>query len=1249
MSVAGSRLVSTVCVHTLIAMANSDESNNSPTTSLPSTAWLLAVFAAVLGVFGFPVGQPNQTPVPAAKREVPPQFTGEAVIPDCPVGVVLGRVFGNKMGETQLRVDSNPKNRRCSMFGDLPNHLDCEHARLEWLIATVPDPIHSHYRLSCDEVIEAMVRGLQECQFTMVHFSLPWKRRDGRKLSGDLEDQPGAILFRRDKLPQEDTNSDSAGDANKPPRTDYLIVLVVGESPIGGIHREQLEASLELCHHWRMEAACAEREHSISLLGPTFSGSVPGLADLIHDWSATQCQSGATVENPHFHLHIVTGSASSPDNNRYFSSKSENVSITYDAEILDDTVVLSQLQTYLQKERGLRAEEIALLTENTSVYGQSVVRGKTVDDAKKQDAKGGKADQPTQQVAEQRPDDKSQPHSADHTDPPFKDCFQLVYPLSISRIRVESERDGEQQSAQLSDLSTGRQRSLAVKEEVSREAIDLLPTYSEASLAVGDLAVESLITAIRERGIRAVGLLGTDIHDKLFLARKLREAIPDVLLFTTESNLLYTHTDNARMLRGMVIGCSYHLNPDVRLSDMEQGAQGVSENGATAKEAKRSPRDELRRLRQFSSDTAEGTCNATRNLVSSRFDQDPKRSDPQPGPVGWLCVVGNNRLWPLKRIQEDTQPIVDASQTADSADHHVGNGGKTSRKVVLEPWSSHEAVWLPALSGLVLLIGVPLLALLRPPRWGGRRLLRSRAKLWGIASLQWLGLLAVIVVSGMVFLACPGIHNSVLAQWLVQGHSLSAVILTGIVLFSVIPLKMPRNSRAIVLRILGTFAAATAIASWYLASVQNPQSLWAFRCADALNQINSALSIGLLGTAMYVFGAGWKRSQVLLQIFEWTSSAPKERTNIDNSVRYPMWVTSLAPLNVTSAGVQQNEQSKPQWSNNPSLSSGNIRDLQQVDIMLQRKDLKPHVLGAKLRPNKVIQGLLSELGTGSGLILLLLILGGIRCWWNWRRTVEGFWFDICFGAAFGFLVVLLWFGIRNLACISKHVLRDLRAISRIPGLIQCVDLIPARLRNQSVDPILCRRPDPEDEGVVRTMLDHAEYVVVPSRLSNVSEWLPDLIAGRVVVDGKQIHQLEREQKTAVLTALLTIRIREASWHIRNLATTILFVLIVVYLAISSYPFQTSGMLQTTWGVLFVWAVYVMFKTILELNRNETLSILSRTKPNDLTFDRTLFLPLLQYVAIPIIAVFTVANPALGRMLFSWSTVFGSMFRFSGGG
>ena len=61
----------------------------------------------------------------------------------------------------------------------------------------------------------------------------------------------------------------------------------------------------------------------------------------------------------------------------------------------------------------------------------------------------------------------------------------------------------------------------------------------------------------------------------------------------------------------------------------------------------------------------------------------------------------------------------------------------------------------------------------------------------------------------------------------------------------------------------------------------------------------------------------------------------------------------------------------------------------------------------------------------------------------------------------------------------------------------------------------------------------------------------------------------------------------------------------------------------------------MIVGIFKFNCNEVLSLLSDTRPNRFTLNRSLILPLVAYVAVPLISMLVVRFPTLDQMFFGW--------------
>ena len=157
-----------------------------------------------------------------------------------------------------------------------------------------------------------------------------------------------------------------------------------------------------------------------------------------------------------------------------------------------------------------------------------------------------------------------------------------------------------------------------------------------------------------------VGLLATDVRDKLFLGEELRRRMPDVQFFTYESNVLYLRSDKNLALRGMLVFSTYPL-----ILDNQWFTGDARQNQRFA----------------FSSDGMQGTYNAT--LIQLGFtkavldyrttrkypeDRDSTARDTLPRdplfrtklrPPVWLTTVGNKTFLPLR-----IDPVSDTSYLA---------------------------------------------------------------------------------------------------------------------------------------------------------------------------------------------------------------------------------------------------------------------------------------------------------------------------------------------------------------------------------------------------------------------------------------------------------------------------------------------------------------------------------------------------------------------------------------------------------
>src|SRR5215467_7633919 len=116
--------------------------------------------------------------------------------------------------------------------------------KTEFIIATLPDPLYTHFSLSFDRSVEAIQQAAQDEGYDYDSSWLPWETEesplallkdedDAEERKSKRENQAGILLFRR--------ASHTAYQAGHTPYEMALIVFIIGEESTRGIHRSQFE------------------------------------------------------------------------------------------------------------------------------------------------------------------------------------------------------------------------------------------------------------------------------------------------------------------------------------------------------------------------------------------------------------------------------------------------------------------------------------------------------------------------------------------------------------------------------------------------------------------------------------------------------------------------------------------------------------------------------------------------------------------------------------------------------------------------------------------------------------------------------------------------------------------------------------------------------------------------------------------------------------------------------------------------
>jgi len=394
-----------------------------------------------------------------------------------------------------------------------------------FVIATVPDPLHTHFSLLFDRFIESIQQGAQDEGYEYDSSWLPWETEepalallvdqdeaDDRKTK--REDQPGILLFR---------NSKETPGAPYTPYTPYkkaLIVFIVGEEPTRGIHRKQFENAVAWIKALQKHGTKGSR---VSILGPTFSGSLPSLEELLSADNLVSQFNGGTK------LAIYTGSASSRDDGRRFA-KTEG--IDFRSFVQDDETALDRLCRYMGRREDGDAPNFAILSEDETAYGKFVAPK-------------------TPGLRAERAEDYICP-----------DATKIYYPRDISTLRAAYQSQSMFSTASTQPNQDNSQRKSLPTDlaDPGGEQHDTVRTYGGNQTPLSQEAqLLGIVEALRAHGAQYVVLRSSNTLDPLFLANFLRRTYPEARVVILNSDLLFQRGQDAMALSGVMTLSTYPL------------------------------------------------------------------------------------------------------------------------------------------------------------------------------------------------------------------------------------------------------------------------------------------------------------------------------------------------------------------------------------------------------------------------------------------------------------------------------------------------------------------------------------------------------------------------------------------------------------------------------------------------------------------------------------------------------------------
>lgn len=367
---------------------------------------------------------------------------------------------------------------------------DEEAGDIRFLIAIVPDPLHTRLSLFTDSSVSAIQRAAADKGWRFATQWLPWsdtvdptekdpeKRRTQRAVIREQERQPGLMVFRRQM------NCPYSGNYG-PCRFDpaVLMVFLIGETPTAGVNPVQFQ----------MARAYMRAIHSSSIFrvnGPTFSGSFDSLNRLI--------SMKERDDLPKISYDIVSGTATYVRGG-WAIAAAPNASFRSAATAGSFPAALSIL--------NIPRSEAAVLAEDESAYGENALA---------------------------RGDDDT--------------IRKFRFPRDISHLRNayrETTRNSGANGAPAPDLD------FSLKDNDVGE--DSIPDFSHAQTPLSQNAVlDEIAETIQRDRIRIVQILATNVLDMLFVSRVVKQRCPDTRILLAYPDLLFVEAAQTDSLTGVL-------------------------------------------------------------------------------------------------------------------------------------------------------------------------------------------------------------------------------------------------------------------------------------------------------------------------------------------------------------------------------------------------------------------------------------------------------------------------------------------------------------------------------------------------------------------------------------------------------------------------------------------------------------------------------------------------------------------------
>jgi hypothetical protein len=466
------------------------------------------------------------------------------------------------LGNVLLKLETNDSGKTRLDRVALRSKLWCipKHENVRALVAILPDPVQTNMQVQFDRMIDGLQLAAESSGYVIDRYWLPWEvpstneYADYASRKAVLQDreekqrQPGLLLFRWN-------------GTRSSVKSATLFVFLVSDTSTAGVNGVQFSNAVNYIRDICADSQRNCRRAPITIIGPTFSGSLASLRHL------------TVIQSQEFYAYSGTISSVCAARNQDLQWKSEVKAQKLDCTSAEERAaeqqgegkkaVLSRSGLHAGPQRN-NLHFVPLMHDTESALALLIGWLEAIKEMKPEDHQcdlaifsevgttyGGVA---TQQLGSGTT--KQDQHPA--TDNP---CYLgFAYPREISSLR--NAYLGQEPTASNGDAGRNTGFTYLPFSLADRESnrSDEPPDFSRPQ---GPLSREAVLMSfaaeLRRQHIKYAGIIGSNVLDVLFLASFLRKACPDIRLFVVNADLLFERDlDNSPYI-GMLTLTTYPL------------------------------------------------------------------------------------------------------------------------------------------------------------------------------------------------------------------------------------------------------------------------------------------------------------------------------------------------------------------------------------------------------------------------------------------------------------------------------------------------------------------------------------------------------------------------------------------------------------------------------------------------------------------------------------------------------------------